>query len=318
MDPSRRLDDLIAPLRAEVRSGASTVAAMAADALAQGAADAAGGSVAELRAAIADLGVRILDAQPAMAPLVTLAGAVLDAIAGAEDVPGARVAAREAAEAFRQGMAARARELAERTAELLADGDVILTLSSSAAVRDALVQGARGRRVEAIVLESRPLLEGRRMAAELARAGIPVTVAADAAAVALARRSSRVLLGADSVGDLGVVNKLGSAALALAARRAGIPVVVSADCTKLLPPGFPQDVADDRPAHEILQATAGVAVWNRYFEVVPMEDVTTVVTDVGAFASDDLTRQRAGIRIPAELRSWAERKRREQPEKRIR
>jgi len=265
------------------------------------------GSVEELRRALAELGVRILDAQPAMAPLVALLGDVLGALTAARDVAAARAAAREAARSFRDGLAGRARALAERTAALLPAEGVVLTLSSSAAVREALLHGASSRRLRVVVLESRPLLEGQRLAVELAEAGLPVTVAVDAAAEALAPDSDLLLLGADSVGDLGVVNKLGSRGAARAARAAGVPVVVSTDTTKILPPGFPQLLADDRPGAEVMPPRPGVAVWNRYFEAVPLGDVTWVVTEAATLDAEELERFRSGVRIPEEARAWAAR-----------
>lgn len=314
MHPSRSFHPLVARLRAEVLSGASVVATMASDALGSVADEAPADSVAELRAALADLGLRMLDAQPAMAPLVALVGEVLGAMDGAEDLGTARSAARGAAHSFRESLERRAAKLAGRTAALLPEGAAVLTLSSSSSVRDALLRRARDHRLEVFVLESRPLQEGHRLAAELARAGIPVTVAVDAAVDALARRSTVALLGADSVGDLGVVNKLGSVGVAHAARRAGIPVLVTADTTKILPPGFPQELADDRPPEEVLRTPAGVRVWNRYFEAVPLEDVTRVVTDVATFGPGDLASQRAGMRLGEEVRAWAKRRRQGHPE----
>jgi translation initiation factor 2B subunit (eIF-2B alpha/beta/delta family) len=265
------------------------------------------GSPHELRRALADLGVRVLDAQPAMAPLVALLGDVLGALTGARDVAAARAAAKEAARSFREGLAARARSLAERTAALLPAEGVVLTLSSSAAVREALLRGASSRGLRVVILESRPLLEGQGLAAELAEAGLPVTVAVDAAAEALVPDSDLLLLGADSVGDLGVVNKLGSRGAARAARAAGVPVVVSTDTTKILPPGFPQLVADDRPGAEVMPPRPGVAVWNRYFEAVPLGDVTWVVTEAAALDAASLERFRAGVTIPEEAWAWAAR-----------
>ncbi len=318
MDRSPSLQPLVAPLRAEVLSGASVVARMASDAIARGADRAVAESVAEFRASIADLGIRILDAQPAMAPLVALLGAVLDAMDGAEDVSAARSAARRAALAFRESLEIHARTLAQRTAVLLPEEGMVLTLSSSSAVRDALLHPARPRRLEVVVLESRPLQEGQLLAAALARHRVPVTVAVDAAAATLASRSSMVLLGADSVGDLGVVNKLGSAAAAHAARRAGVPVMVSTDGSKILPLGFPQHLADDRPGEEVLRAPAGVKVWNRYFEAVPVEDVTWIVTEAGVFGPEELARHRAGLHAPEEVRAWAAQRLRDHPDRSIR
>ena len=156
-----------------------------------------------------------------------------------------------------------------------------------------------------MVLESRPMQEGQLLASALAQESIPVLFAVDAAVATLVPDCTLVLLGADSVGDLGVVNKLGSLAAAHAAHRAGVPVVVVTDETKILPPGFAQAVADDRPAEEVWRGCGGVKIWNRYFEVVPLDLVTVVVTETGALAPVDLARHRSRISVPEELRPWA-------------
>ncbi len=64
--------------------------------------------------------------------------------------------------------------------------------------------------------------------------------------------------------------------------RHDVPVMVVSDETKILPTGFPQFLADDRPPEEVWIAPAGVRVWNRYFEPFELERITAVVTDSGA------------------------------------
>ena len=81
--------------------------------------------------------------------------------------------------------------------------------------------------------------------------------------------------------------------------------MVATDETKILPPGFPQHYADDRPGEEVYRAPAGVRVWNQYFEPIPLSSVETVVTEAATFTADEMERHRADIRIPDELRSWA-------------
>jgi len=278
---------------------------MACDVLFQAAAGVEAGSLPELRQALSRLGSLILDAQPAMAPLVILVGDVLGALDGAGDLEDGRAAAREAASAFRRGIETRTDQTAARTAAILPGDGAVLTISSSATVLAALMRGAGLASREVIVLESRPLLEGHRTAVALAEAGARVTVAVDAAAATLVPRCAAVLLGADSVGDMGVVNKLGSLAAAEAARRVGVPVVVAADRTKILPPGFPQRVSDDRPPDEVMRPRSGVTVWNRYFEAVPLDAITSFVTDAAVLSAADLERFRAGIVVPDEVRAWA-------------
>ena len=150
------------------------------------------------------------------------------------------------------------------------------------------------------------MAEGRAFAETLARAGLPVTYAVDAGAWSLIPQCSALLLGADSIGDRGVVNKIGSASLAHAAGAAGVPVHVLCDTTKILPLGFPQVVEDDRPATEVWEAPTGVTVWNRYFEVVPLELVTGIVTEDGVLTPKQLEAERGLIPFPDFLRRWAE------------
>lgn len=303
MQRAQRLDALVAPLREDVVSGASELTRKAADALRRAVESA--DSENDVRSLVAEVGRRILDAQPAMAPLVGLVADVLRSSEGGSSPAAARRAVREAAEAFASGIRERAPALAARAAGLLPEDGDILTLSSSSTVLRALLHDREARRGRVIVLESRPAAEGRDAARALAAAGVPVLFAVDAAVATLVPSCAAVLLGADSIGDRGVVNKIGSLAAALSAKRAGVPVLVAADSSKILPSDFPQHLADDRPAEQVWAVPAGVTVWNRYFEVVPLDAVAWVITDAASMRPEQLERHRRGLEVPAELRAWA-------------
>lgn len=92
-----------------------------------------------------------------------------------------------------------------------------------------------GSGISVIVCESRPLCEGVVMACQLAAAGLDVTVITDAQAAVFIDDVDLVLLGADAVTPGGVVNKVGSKLLALAAKAAGVPVVAVTDSLKVSP-----------------------------------------------------------------------------------
>lgn len=308
MHRSQRPDALVAPLREDVLSGATQLARRASHALAEVTSWEGVETSSELRGVLTDVGLRILDAQPAMAPLVALVAAVLNALDGVERLDEAREAARHSALAFASSLDRRAEVVAERAAELLPDAGDILTLSSSSTVLGALLQHPRHRSGRIVVLESRPASEGRDMARRLAEAGIPVLFAADAAAATVVEGCSAVLFGADSLGDRGVVNKVGSLPATLAALRAAVPVLVATDATKILPPGFPQPLDDDRPDEQLWEAPEGVVVWNRYFEAVPLAAVDVVVTDVDAFRPGELEAYRSKLAVPRELEAWARRR----------
>jgi translation initiation factor 2B subunit (eIF-2B alpha/beta/delta family) len=131
-----------------------------------------------------------------------------------------------------------------------------------------------------------------------------VTVAVDAAITSLSRGCDLFLVGADSIGDAGVVNKIGTRTAAQSARSAGIPIYALADHSKLLPPGFRQPLEDDRPADEVWpRAPADVNVWNRYFEATPLGHFAGIVTESGLHTPAEVDDLRAKIELPVELRS---------------
>lgn len=305
MERSLELNALVAPLRADVVSGAAVVGRTAAEVVRRAVVRVPAASLDELREALGELVVAILDAQPAMAPLVGLSRDVLEAVAGAKGVEDGRRAAARAAEDFRGGLDERTRAVGRKTARALPDGATVLTISSSSTVRAALLE-ARDAGLRVICLESRPMSEGRVLAARLAENDLEVTFAVDAAAESLMPEADVVLLGADSVGDRGVVNKIGSRALVESAKRHAIPILVPTDLTKLLPPGFPQPTDDDRPGEEVWRGPAGVRIWNRYFEAFPLRSVQAVVTEEGEHSPSEVARLRSALTVPEELRAWAE------------
>ena len=249
---------------------------------------------------LAEAARAILDAQPAMAPLLALSCNVVRAATSAPDK--AAIAARQALLEFGARLDRIAREVPERAEALIPAGGRVLTLSASSTVRRSLCHAAGRRTFDVICLESRPGCEGRDMAVLLAARGIPVSLAVDAACGAVVRDCDVVLVGADSIGDLGIVNKIGTRAMALLARRAGVPMYSIADSTKLLPAGWQQELDDSRAEREVWpDAPAGIGIWNRYFEATPLAYFDGVVTEDGLRAEADVEMQRARLHVPAPL-----------------
>ncbi len=105
---------------------------------------------------------------------------------------------------------------------------------------------------------SSPVEEGRTLVAELTGAGIDAELVEDADAPDRVKEADVVLVGADTVFRDGTVcNKIGTIALARAARDAAVPVVVAAELIKLVPvPGAQApDLADfERELFELIPA----------------------------------------------------------------
>lgn len=291
------LEQLVAPLREDVQGGAAEVAIRAIAAF-EAVLDEAQ-SVGELRDDLERLALELVQAQPAMAPLLRLSAAVLDAQGAENELAPARALTHQALDRFRRHLLGAPAEIAARAEVLIPAGGSVLTVSSSSTVRAALLEAAARRAFSIVCTESRPNEEGRDLARSLAEAGLTVTFAVDAAITSLIRRCDVVLVGADSIGDLGIVNKIGTRLAALAARGAGIPVYALCDSTKLLPPGVAQTFEEDRAASEVWpNAPQGVRVWNRYYEATPLAFFEGIVTEAGLQRPQEIEAARERIRMP--------------------
>jgi methylthioribose-1-phosphate isomerase len=151
----------------------------------------------------------------------------------------------------------------------------------------------RGRHVEVVVGETRPLLQGSRLTAwELRRAGIPVTVIADGAAASLMRAGGvdLCIVGADRIAANGdVANKIGTYGVAVAAHHHAIAFYVAAPASTFDPatPSGESIPVEERSPDEIRcgfgrpTAPADARICNPAFDVTPSQLVTAIISDRG-------------------------------------
>jgi methylthioribose-1-phosphate isomerase len=189
-------------------------------------------------------------------------------------------------------------------APLLPDDARVLTHCNAGALATAGIGTAlapiytahgAGRRVHVYANETRPLLQGSRLTAwELTRAGIPVTVLTDAMAASLMRVGDidLVLVGADRIAANGdVANKIGTYAVAVAAKHHGIPFYVCAPSSTMdhATPGGDAIIIEHRPTGEVRRVGGTVVVpdeahiRNPAFDITPAELVTAIISDRGVF-----------------------------------
>jgi translation initiation factor 2B subunit (eIF-2B alpha/beta/delta family) len=168
-------------------------------------------------------------------------------------------------------------------ADVLSGPTRVLTISASSAVQDTLVQAhRRGANVSVTCLESRPGREGVTIANALAGAGIHARLAIDAAAAQLVREVDIVLVGGDTLSQCGLIHKVGTLGLALAAHHCDVPVYVLAGSLKFLPRPVRGWQADGGPGAELVEQTAlRVEVWNRYYDLTPLDLLSRIVTEHG-------------------------------------
>jgi translation initiation factor 2B subunit (eIF-2B alpha/beta/delta family) len=148
---------------------------------------------------------------------------------------------------------------------------------------------ARGCLVQVVCTESRPGYEGRTTAATLAQEGIRTTLITDSAAASFLGRASLVLVGADSISRDGLVNKMGTYAIALAAKEWGVPFYALCGREKFLPADYPCfRIAPQEPEEVWPEHPQGVEVSNLYFDVTPLKYVSGVVTEQAVLTPGEL------------------------------
>lgn len=193
-------------------------------------------------------------------------------------------------------------KIGEHGAELVDDGDVVLTHCNAGTLATSgfgtalsVIKAAwrRGKKIEVVASETRPLLQGARLTAwELKRAGIPFKLVTDGAVgyVFAEGLVDKVVVGADRILLSGhVANKIGTYTIAVLARAHGKPFYVAAPTSTVDPASKPGDFKiEHRSEEEVLTvlgklriAPQGARALNPAFDVTPPEYVDAIITEVG-------------------------------------
>jgi methylthioribose-1-phosphate isomerase len=159
-----------------------------------------------------------------------------------------------------------------------------------------------GKRIEVLVDETRPFLQGARLTAwELQRLGIPMTLITDNMAGHFMSRGrvQAVVTGADRIAANGdTANKIGTYSLAVLAREHGIPFYIAAPVSTvdLSCPDGGHIPIEERSSEEVTHvggvriAPEGVNAAHPAFDVTPARYITAIITNAGVarapFAAD--------------------------------
>lgn len=128
--------------------------------------------------------------------------------------------------------------IANSATQKINDGDVILTFACSSIVKKTILTAhSQGKKFRVIVIDSRPLFEGKSLALTLANAGIQVQYSLTHAISHAAKDATKVFLGAHAMmGNGRLYSRVGTALVAMSAKeRAGgadIPVIVCCETVK--------------------------------------------------------------------------------------
>ncbi len=189
------------------------------------------------------------------------------------------------------------KRIGEWALQLFPDGGTFMTNSFSATVHAALKHlAATGKEIRAIVVESRPAREGVQLARALGEVGIRSTLIVDAGIASFMDRADAILVGGDTLSGSFFVNKLGTHPLVLTAANQGVPVYLLASLLKLVPEGEVPDVESPRSPEEVeSDPMTNVTVENIYFERIPLDKVTGVITEEGILPPEEIARRVASL-----------------------
>jgi len=184
--------------------------------------------------------------------------------------------------------------IARSAADKIKDGDVIMTYAKSSIVQRALVKAhEEGKKFRVIIVDSRPLHEGKHLAAALVQIGMDVKYCLINGLSHNIQDVTKVLLGAHAMMSNGrLFSRIGTALVAMEANEADKPVIVLCETIK-----FTERVALDSivhneiaPADELVIPGGPLEKWgdikklqlcNPMYDVTPADYIQMIVTESG-------------------------------------
>jgi len=223
-----------------------------------------------------------------------------------EDLESARTSLAKNADAFVERSLRAVERIGEIGSRRVRDGDVILTHCNSSValsiIKTAFDSGngyqSHRHRVAA------PGIQGHLTIKTLDGWGIETELVVDSAVRSVINEVDHVIVGADVITANGsLVNKIGTAAIALAASEARTSFVVAAETYKFSPETMMGELVpiEERAAEEVypgISELLHVRVRNPAFDVTPHQYIDVICTEVGADpAGDELPRHKGDARL---------------------
>ncbi len=264
--------------------GASELARLGLQLLADSALHGAADGVDQMRELLSRRSGALVAARPSMAPMRNLLKRWDFVLAELEtDELGCfRRRAAEAAAALVQASERAVKEAAGHACDQLGQGRTIITHSLSSTVLEILRQ-LRGGGLRVIISESRPLNEGYKLATELSGWGVATRLITEAQVGLFAKQADVAIVGADSLlPDGSLLNKAGTYLLALAARDQGVPVYACCESFKLRTPEMGEPELEEMdPAELNAPDLPHVEIRNVYFDITPPRLISAWITERG-------------------------------------
>lgn len=186
----------------------------------------------------------------------------------------------------------------------ISDGDIILTYAKSSIVQRILTEAFRhGKKFKVLVVDSRPLFEGKNLARALGNLGLDVHYTLTQGISHAIKHATKVFLGAHAMLSNGrLYSRVGTAIVAMTAKDANIPVMVCCESIK-----FTDHVALDSfvrnevaPPDELIipgnkstvlsnwRETRNLQLLNLMYDLTPADYISMIISEHGDLQPRDV------------------------------
>jgi len=286
MTPKEKLLDTADKIRSMEIRGAGRIATAAAQALKEYVLELDAASLQEFDLQLKWAADSLLDTRPTAVSLFNAIRLVGRHSAG--DASLARDEVVDNADRFIENSMRAVQKIGEIGSRLIRDGDTVLTHCNSMAAISVIGKAHQsGKKIRVIATESRPRYQGITTIGMLDEMGVDSELIVDSAVRSVMNEVNLVVVGADVITANGsLVNKIGTAQIALCAHEARTPFMVAAETYKFSPKtilGEPV-LIEERSREEVLPTAAKylhVKVRNPAFDVTPRQYIDQICTEAG-------------------------------------
>jgi len=243
----------------------------------------------ELLQSLAKLSNALVRAKPLMALIYNRSQHIIDFIQDLpkdeKDINKIRYMALDELKAVRKIAEKRIQRITQFGSKVIMDHHVILIHSYSKLVELILMEAKKHKkRFKVICTESRPLLEGSKMALNLSKAGIKTTLIPDADLARAVNETHFVLTGTDRITETTFISKTGTHAIAVLTHHMNKPFYIVGESDKiLLKRTFPVRFLKSDVKELCDQKNDNLTVSNKYFEETPISFLHKLINEDGIF-----------------------------------
>lgn len=308
MNDLSSIKSMIQEIRADNSSGAAELTRKAADVFIE-LSKIKTSEKKEFLSLLPDISRELIESQPSMSPILNMVNSVLIKTEEGGDAGKMRQTVGLEAQRFIREMNSGLEEIISQslcTIKNVKSNPSVLTYSYSSTVCKMLIEAKKsGLNLSVICTESRPALEGKRLAEKLRQANIPVTYAVDMLAFSLIKegKADLIMVGGDSVSTGGLINKIGTLGLAVFAKKFRVPFYALSGTEKFISPKlmpFLRVVPRDRE-EVLITGDEGINVVNRYFDITPLSLIDGVITEIGVLKGKEIKEKSENIRVSGQL-----------------